>query len=345
MTRRERIKSIINGEVPDYTPFHFDLTMKMTDRLAEHYGTDAEGVEDLIGNHLLYVDFTGPNGTDNGYRSIAENGKDSTDEFGVEWDVDANYDIGDWAMVGHPIEDMDFDDYVFPDGKGEGRYDHAREVIKQYPDRFRVLRVTGPFDYGWHLTGLEDFMAMMILEEDLTTEVLGKTTDYIVNIIEAAPEEIDAVRIIEDWGIQTGLMFSKELWYKFIKPCYDRIHEAILKKGFYAMHHSCGDVTELLPEIIDLKTSILDSCQPECMDLKKIKEKYGKDIVLFGGLGSQSTIPNGTVSEVIEEAEKALVDYGQGGGYIIGPAGSVPTEAPIENVIALVEWCQNLKNR
>lgn len=344
MTRRERIISVIKGEVPDYTPYHFDLTMMMTDRLAEYYGTDAEEVEDVIGNHLLYLDFTGADGVANGFRSEIEGMASYRDEFGVEWNIADNYNIGDWAMVGHPIKDMDFEGYEFPDGKGEKRFEDAKRVIAKYPDRFRVLRINGPFDFGWHLTGLEDFMAMMLLEEDLTREVLEKTTDYIVNIIEGAPSEIDAVRVIEDWGIQSGLMFSKELWLKLIYPCYERIHAAILKKGFYVMHHSCGDVTELLSEIINLKTSVLDAIQPECMDLPSIKEKYGEKIVFFGGLGSQTTIPNGTPQDVIDEAEATIKVMGKGGGYIIGPAGSVSTESPLENVIALINWCKNLEN-
>jgi hypothetical protein len=103
MTRRERIISVIEGEVSDYTPYHFDLTMMMTDCLATYYGTDAEEVEDVIGNHLLYLDFTGPDGVANGFRCKMEGMASYRDEFGVEWNIADNYNIGDKAMVGHPI--------------------------------------------------------------------------------------------------------------------------------------------------------------------------------------------------------------------------------------------------
>lgn len=345
MTRKERIKAMLKGGAADYTPHHFDLTMQITDLLAEHYGTDREGVEDLIGNHLLYVDFTGPDGKDNGYRSGVQADSTYRDEFGVEWDVSSNYTIGDWGMVGHLIQDMDFSGYQFPDGKGEHRFDRAREMMERYPGRFNVLRISGPFDLAWRLTGLEDFMVMMVLEESLTHSVLEKTTDYIVNIIGAAPENLDAVRVIEDWGIQKGLLFSKELWMKYIYPCYRRIHDAIRKRGFHVMHHSCGDVTDVMPEIIELGTEILDAIQPEAMDLAFIKREYGKDLVLFGGLGSQSTIPKGTVGDVLAEAEETLALMGKGGGYIIGPAGSISTDTPMENILALIEFCQNLQRR
>lgn len=342
MTRRERIKTILQGGEPDHVPYHFDLTMNITDKLAGHYGTDREGAEDAIGNHLLYVDFAGPNGEDNGYRSISENSNIYQDEFGVNWDVSSNYAIGDWGMVGHPIRDMDFDGYTFPDGGGAHRYDTVKKVMAQYPDRFQVLRVTGPYDLAWHLTGIEDFMVMMIIEEKLAHMVLENTTNYLVNIINAAPAGLDAVRVIEDWGLQKGLMFSKELWMKFIYPCYERIHDAIRKKGFHVMHHSCGDITELMPEIIALGTEVLDALQPEANDLAFLKKEYGKDIVFFGGLGSQSTLPFGTPEEVVVEARQTLELMGEGGGYILGPAGSISTDTPMENTLALIEYCRSL---
>lgn len=342
MNRKERVKTVIQGKTPDFTPHHFDLTLQITDQLAKHYGTDREGAEDAIGNHLLYVDFTGPEGQDNGYRSITGDSHIYKDEFGVDWDTSSNYQIGDWGMVGHPIQDMDFEGYVFPDGTGAHRFDEATAVMALYPDRFHVLRVTGPFDLGWHLTGLEDFMVMLLLEEDLTRRVLDSTTQYLLNIIEAAPAELDAVRVIEDWGLQKGLMFSKELWMKFIHPCYVRIHDAIRKRGFHVMHHSCGDITELMPEIIGLGTEVLDAVQPEANDLAFLKREYGKDITFFGGLGSQSTLPNGTPQQVVEEAQRTLELMGRDGGYIIGPAGSVSTDTPMPNVLALIEFCQSL---
>ena len=108
------------------------------------------------------------------------------------------------------------------------------------------------------------------------------------------------------------------------------------------MSHSCGDNTVIIPELIELGVDISDPAQPEAMDLKFLKKEYGKDIVFFGGLGSQSTIPRGTPEEVVKEAEGTMEYMWEGGKYILGPAGSIPTEAPIENVAALIEYYKNI---
>jgi len=36
----------IRGKDPGYIPYHFDLTLKMMDRLAAYYGYDRKGVEE-----------------------------------------------------------------------------------------------------------------------------------------------------------------------------------------------------------------------------------------------------------------------------------------------------------
>lgn len=343
MSRKDQVVKIINGELPDYTPYHFDLTMRMTDRLGEHYGYDREGVEDYIGNHLLYLDPDGPNGEPNGFRGESADGTTYFDEFGTEWDVEGNYEIGDWGMVDYPVKNLDFSDYTFPRGKGKRRFDSAKKTMQEYTDRFNVMRITGPMNIGWYIIGFDNLFMGMPTEPDKIHYLLENTTQYIVDLIERIPEGVDGVRMIEDWGVQKGLMFSEEMWMEFIYPCYEKIWSAAKEKGLYCMQHTCGDVTDLFPQMIELGVDIIDAIQPESMDIQFLKDNYGDDIVLFGGLGSQSTIPLGTPEEVVEDAARTLGILGKNGKYLFGPAGSIPSDAPIENVVALVEFCKDMQ--
>ena len=343
MTRKDAIIQLIEKGNAGYTPHHFDLTLKITDLLAEYYGVNRHAVEDSIGNHFLYVDFTAPEGQGGGYRSDISDGSIVVDEFGVKWDKQSLYDIGDWAMVDNPVKSMSLDRYAFPEGKGEGRFEGAKALMSEYTERFNVLRMTGLLDSCWHITGLENFLMAMALDEDFTNQILDNVAEYMINIIKATPDQIDAVRFIEDWGVQKGLLFSRSYWIKYLKPRLRRIHAACRKKGLYVMHHSCGDITELFPDIIELGVDIIDAIQPESMDIKYLKKEYGKYIVFFGGLGAQSTLPLGTPKQVIKEAEETLKILGENGGYIIGPAGSISTETPIDNIVALIDFCQRLK--
>ncbi|MGI5977324.1 MAG: uroporphyrinogen decarboxylase family protein [Candidatus Limivicinus sp.] len=344
MTRKEAIRRLIERKPVGYTPHQFGFTLKIADDLARYYGISSDEVEEFIGNHMLYLVYDAPDGRQSGYR-VQDNDGIYVDEFGVAWDNSRLYNIGDWGIVDHPIKNLDADGYKFPDGRGDGRFIKAEKDMERFPDRFNVLRMTGLFDNGWHLTGLEDFMVAMLTEEELTNNILDHCTEYMINIIRSAPEGIDAVRFIEDWGMQKGLLFSRELWLRYLQPRLKLIHAACRERGFYVMHHTCGDVTDLFDDIIDLGVDVLDSIQPESMDIAELKRKYGGRIIFFGGLGAQSTIPNGTPEDVVAEAERAIDILGKNGGYIIGPAGTFSNDTPIENVAALAEFCMQLRER
>ena len=339
MDRKEAVLRTVKGLKTAYIPYHFDLTMKMTDRLGEHYGLSRDDVEDFIGNHFLYLSYNGPEGEENGYRSNAEN-KVYRDEFGVSWDVSGNYDIGDWGLIDTAVKDLDFSGYTFPDGRKGDRFTEAVTLMEKYPGRLNTMQIRGPFTMGWNMTGMEDILVGMATEDSAVDYLFDNLTNYIVDIIDTLPEGVDAVRVLDDWGTQTGLIFSKEMWGKYIYPRFKVIGDAIRKKDLVFMHHSCGNTEELFQSFIDLGIDIYDPMQPEAIDLAGIKKKYGRYITLCGGLGSQSTIPLGTPEDVVKEASdtKALME--KGGRYILGPAGSIPTDAPVENVATLVDFCK-----
>ena len=339
MNRKDIVLKTIRGEETAYTPYNFDLTMKMTDRLGQYYGLDGNDVEEFIGNHFLYLSFEGPDGKNNGYRNNTEN-EVYYDEFGVKWDVSGNYDIGDWGMVDTAVKNLDFSNYHFPDGTEGGRFNNAIELMKKFPGRLNVMPIKGPFTAGWNITGMEDFLMGMVLEEKVIELVLERMTNYIVNIVQALPEGVDAVRILDDWGTQSGLIFSKAMWKKYMHKYYEIIGDTIRSKGLVFIHHSCGNTTELFPYFIELGIDVYDPMQPESLDIIYIKREFGKNITLYGGIGSQSTIPLGNPKSVLSEAKKTHAILGDCGRYIMGPSGGISTEAPIDNVVALVHYCK-----
>jgi uroporphyrinogen decarboxylase len=265
------------------------------------------------------------------------------DEFGATWNTAELYETGDWGMVDHPVKNLDLEDYTFPDGSATGRFDGVEKIIEQNPDRFNVLLMVGIFDTAWHITGMQDLLLAMGMEDtSIINTMLDKALEFNLGVIEQIPTFTDGVRFLEDWGTQTGLVMGFKSWRKFLKPRLKEMYGLVKKKGMAIISHSCGNNTELFPDLIELGVDISDPAQPEVMDLTFIKKEYGKDIVLFGGLGCQSTLPMGTPDEVVREAVETLELLNKGGKYILGPSGSIPTETPIENVSALIEFYKSL---
>ncbi len=355
MTKKERIRALIRGEDTDVQPYHSNLTRKIKQKFADYYGIEIDEVERYVGNHLLYLSFTTPENwskeTDSthaggNYAFSLEKVDENTyiDEFGIAWSNHEDaYEAGDWCMLDHPIKNMDYKGYHFPDGSAPGRFRDVKKVVEHNPDRFNVLSMIGLFDTAWHLTSLQDLLMGMALEDKtFVNKMLDWALAFNIGVIEQMPPFIDGVRFMEDWGQQKGLMMGFDNWKKYLKPRLKEVYTAVKKKGCAVMSHSCGDTSQLFPHLIELGVDISDPLQPEVMDVSHIKKEYGRDIVLFGGLGCQSTIPNGTPEEVVKEASERLAILGEGGKYILGSSGSIPTETPVENVVALFEFCKDL---
>jgi uroporphyrinogen decarboxylase len=357
MNCKQRIKQLIGGGVPDSLPYHCNLTRKIKHNLAVRYSIDPETVEQYLGNHLLYLSFKEPLGSElaDTKQPDIENHVGGTysfklkktqegrlvDEFGIVWDNESAYETGDWGMVDHPVKNMEIGSYRFPDGRAPGRFRDVEKVIQANPGRFNVLLMIGLFDTAWHVCGIQDLLMGMALDDKrFVNRMLDLALEFNVGIVEQMPPCFDGVRFMEDWGQQKGLLMGVDNWRRFIKPRLKEMYGAVKKRDCAVMSHSCGDISELFPDLIELGVDVSDPLQPEVMDLSSIKKEYGRDIVLFGGLGCQSTLPLGTPDEVVAEARERWQLLGQDGGYILGSAGSIPTDVPIENVVALFDYCR-----
>jgi uroporphyrinogen decarboxylase len=147
---------------------------------------------------------------------------------------------------------------------------------------------------------------------------------------------VDCIRFGDDWGFQAALMIRPERWRKLYKRHYRRIYEAAHQAGLIVSIHSCGNITALLPDLIEIGVQVVHPLQPEAMDVTFCQREYGRDLTFWGGLGSQSTLPYGTPEDVRREV-RARLDLFHEGGYILAPAGAAPAETPAENIAAIVE--------
>ncbi|MBN1426041.1 hypothetical protein JXA88_15940 [Candidatus Fermentibacteria bacterium] len=359
MTCKERIQSLLNTRQPDRVPYHCNLTRSIRDQLGAFYGIEPAAVEREVGNHLLYLNFkqleqaqlSGSARPDSekheggtySFNLTRTNTGSLIDEFGVTWDNETAYETGDWGMVDHPVKNMEIGSYRFPDATIPGRFRGVERIVKENPDRFNVLLMIGLFDTAWHVTGIQDLlMGMAVDDKRFVNQMLDGALEFNIGIVDQMPPYIEGVRFMEDWGQQKGLLMGVDNWRRFIKPRLREMYAAVKRKGAAVMSHSCGDITELFPDLIELGVDVSDPLQPEVMDLAFIKKQYGRDIILFGGMGCQSTLPTGTPAEVVAEARERRRVLGEGGGYILGSAGSIPTDVPIENVVALFDYCRQM---
>ena len=72
------------------------------------------------------------------------------------------------------------------------------------------------------------------------------------------------------------------------------------------------------------------------MDPAAVKKEYGDRLSLWGGLGTQTTLPFGTPETVRDTCRDLIRTMGEGGGFVLAPSHVVEPEVPWENIMAMI---------
>ncbi len=262
------------------------------------------------------------------------------DAYGGIWRTDRL----PWHLETPPLKKPSFEGYTFPSPEVFYRPDwkaNAYQTIEENKDTFIVGNLGwGLFERAWNLRGFENILMDAIENPDFFAEALDKVMNLYLNFVDYTCElPIDSILFGDDWGDQRGVIIGPKRWRQFLKPRWAQIYGRVHQHGKIVMHHSCGSVASILPDIIEIGVDVLESVQPEAagMNPYELKKKFGDKITFWGCLGSQSTIPFGKPAEVRAEIQRLRSEMGKGGGYILSPAKPLRSETPTENAVAIVE--------
>jgi hypothetical protein len=153
-------------------------------------------------------------------------------------------------------------------------------------------------------------------------------------------DRVQAVNLTgTDFGTQRGLFISKESYRELFKPYHKRVNDLVhAKSNWKTFMHSCGAVSELIPDFIEAGFDILNpvQCSAEGMDARTLKKEFGKQITFWGGgANTQQTLPFGTPDEVYRECRERIEIFGEGGGFVFNSIHNVQATTPTENLLAM----------
>jgi uroporphyrinogen-III decarboxylase len=82
------------------------------------------------------------------------------------------------------------------------------------------------------------------------------------------------------------------------------------------------------------------------MDPKRLKEKYGRDLVFWGGgIDTQKVLPFATPAEVREHVLKNCEIFIKGGGFVFNTVHNIQANVPVENIVAMLEAIQEFNGK
>lgn len=127
---------------------------------------------------------------------------------------------------------------------------------------------------------------------------------------------IDLILIGDDLAYSSGLYFSPALFRELLVPSYRVLTHQISKTIPVLGWHSDGDVSSILPDMVNCGWRFF-ALEPECVDLLKFKRTYRNQITLIGGIRTawltQEQLDSTQQEECLEEI-KTLVKEG---GFIL----------------------------
>ncbi len=275
-------------------------------------------------------------------------GMEWVDEWGTRWGhafggvgaTPVDYPLKDWSMLDAYLREE------MPSANTPGRMDDAERVLAMHkPSKycFGIVHLA-LFERLHSLRGMENVFTDFYLCEPEVHRLLDALEIYLLQMVHRwADLGADAVFMTDDWGSQNGLLISPDLWRALFKPYYKRVFEEIHALGMDAIFHSCGNVTAIVGDLIDIGLDVLDPVQPGAMNIEHLAREYGGSLAFSGAVDIQDLLVRESPERIKEELRRIVDTIGKpfGGALLLGPANVMTPDIPFENLVALFEAAHN----
>jgi uroporphyrinogen decarboxylase len=330
LTHKERLLRALRYEPVDRLPTQVNYTASMGQALSVHFGVPAAELPARLDNHLLRVDLTFP-------ERLSTDGTARFDWWGAGHDT---AEEGYYFRVSPLAESRDLEAFAWPDPEAPGLLAEAeRTVAVDGAEHFIVPNLGfALFERAWSLRGFEQFFMDMALDGQFAGELLDRITEIQLALIRRfLALGVDGGYFGDDYGAQKGPLFSPGTWRRLIKPRLARLFAPFRERGLPVLMHSDGQIQQILPDLLEIGLTALNPVQPEVLDHAWLRQNYGGRLAFYGGISTQTVLPQGTPEEVSAAVAACVRELAPDGtGLLLAPSHRMMTDIPLENVEALI---------
>ncbi|RJS93183.1 uroporphyrinogen-III decarboxylase-like protein [Candidatus Bathyarchaeota archaeon] len=339
MTPKERWLAVLQRRKPDRVPMDYWATPEVTEKLMKHLSVrslkemyECLHIDAVITVNPKYIGPPIPEDSDiygcryrnirhrTGtyrecvYHPLANFNSVSEIKRKFEWPT---VDLYDYSVI--PDQIAGYEDYPIRGGGSE------------------------PFLIYKKLRGQKQAFIDLYLHPDIVHYCLDKLFEFCYEntrlIYKEVPGKIMLSYVAEDFGSQTGLLFSPDHIREFFIPRMKKMIDLAHRNGVYVFFHSDGSIRRIIPDMIEAGIDILNPIQWRCkdMDRKSLKRDFGDKVVFHGAMDNQQTLAFGSENDVRREVRENLMILGRDGGYILAPCHNIQPITPIENILAMYD--------
>jgi len=233
-----------------------------------------------------------------------------------------------------------FEKYVWPNADSFD-YSALLELKHELPEGMKLI-VWGPsgvLENVTELVGFENLCFMIYENPELVQEIFNEVGSRLLRYYEiCAPfETVGALISNDDWGYNSQTMLKPSDMRKYVFPWHKKIVAAIHASGKPAILHSCGNLSEVMDDIIDdMKYDGKHSYQDIIIPVEEAYEKWGSRIAILGGI-DVNYICTSSEEDITNRSASMLQRASSRGGYALGTGNSVPEYVPDEKYFAMIK--------
>jgi uroporphyrinogen decarboxylase len=226
-----------------------------------------------------------------------------------------------------------------------------REARQLYHNTDYALVGTAPLsgflEQGVALWGFSEFMTALRHDKGRVGKFLEriyKTTEAFYGMfLNWVGRYLQVIEIGDHVGMKDGLLISPSVYKEVIKPYHKRLISFIKRKtGAKVLFHCCGAIYDIIDDLVEIGVDILSPLQvsSEGMDIRRIKQQYGKALCLHGGL-DERLLYGPDVPTLRKHLQRTLNVLSQESGYILAVEHDLHLPLPRANLSLALDTALN----
>lgn len=236
----------------------------------------------------------------------------------------------------------EYDQYPWPSLAEVDFSDLERAPGLLPPGMAIIAGTSGIFEEAWMVMGFETLCLAIYDRPDLVAAVFNRVGSFVTQIFEriVAYPGVGALWISDDLAYTSGPMLKPVVYRQWLFPWYRRIKKIAVKSNLPLLLHSDGDLSQILPDLLEIEFNGLQPIEPKAMDIRTLKNSLGSRLCLIGNIELDFPLVRGKPDDVNLAVKELIRAVAPGGGFCLGSSNTIPYYVPLENYVAMIEACR-----
>jgi uroporphyrinogen-III decarboxylase len=197
----------------------------------------------------------------------------------------------------------------------------------------------GVFNQAATYRNVQELLMDAYLNQEFYQAYMEKMTELIVESNNAlADTDFKCIGI--QGNIANAGMVGAKFFDKYILPYEKELAKAIQDAGKFTLYHNCGKARVLQESYVKMGLDMWETVAAPPQgdnDLKEAKELIGDSITLSGNLDQVNFLKKAALEEIEKEVTRIMHIGKQGGRYIFAASDFLEKGTPLENVKKVIE--------